>query len=55
MHFPAMWERNLRFVTALIPNLIIVKKNGTLARPQGAHTSSVSVYGQNIKKCMEEY
>ena len=23
--------------------------------PQGAHTSSVSVYVRNIKKCMEEY
>ena len=23
--------------------------------PQGAHTSSVSVYGRNIKKCMGEY
>ena len=27
-----MWERNLLFVTALTPNLIIAKKNGTLAR-----------------------
>ena len=27
-----MWERSLCFVTALIPNLIIVKKNGILAR-----------------------
>ena len=24
-------------------------------QPQGAHTSSVSVYGRNIKKCMGEY
>ena len=31
------------------------KQNKTRVFAQGAHTSSVSVYVRNIKKCMEEY
>ena len=36
--------------------LALERLRGRLAKePQGAHTSSVSVYARNIKKCMGEY
>ena len=48
-----MWERNLRFVTALIPNLIIVKKNGTLARlGEFGHSTSISLHSYSYIKTL---